>query len=329
LSLQRLLRVRGKSVGSARAQGCASSRYPFLTQKERDVETGLDYFLARYYSSPEGRFVSPDEFTGGPDFAATAANNATLYGDPANPQPLNKYAYVLNRPLALTDPTGHIPCCLTDEELQTLVQGGQDVLTGVGKSIANIVTGMANTTAMFTHGSFTEPFAPTNNAQAVSMLLTDRGAFFGSLATGRAQVGGVVIAETESTTVTSSHVANEAAVNLANEVQQLHRSVRPGAAGAVQATNGQVFTASSGTKGAARLHPVVQGILDNTPPSARSATHGACCEPKLASQMLYGGVNPKGATYSVVNVRGVGNPNHAMPKGACSTCSLMLDALNK
>src|SRR5688572_2967882 len=38
-----------------------------FTSKERDIETGLDYFLARYYSSAQGRFTSPDEFKGGPD----------------------------------------------------------------------------------------------------------------------------------------------------------------------------------------------------------------------------------------------------------------------
>jgi RHS repeat-associated protein len=27
---------------------------------ERDIETGLDYVQARYYSSPQGRFTSPD-----------------------------------------------------------------------------------------------------------------------------------------------------------------------------------------------------------------------------------------------------------------------------
>lgn len=35
------------------------------TSKERDAETGLDYFLARYYSGAQGRFTSPDEFTSG------------------------------------------------------------------------------------------------------------------------------------------------------------------------------------------------------------------------------------------------------------------------
>ena len=33
-----------------------------FTSKERDIETGLDYFLARYYSSPQGRFTSIDPY---------------------------------------------------------------------------------------------------------------------------------------------------------------------------------------------------------------------------------------------------------------------------
>jgi RHS repeat-associated protein len=31
-----------------------------FTRKERDVETGLDYFIHRYYSSTQGRFTSAD-----------------------------------------------------------------------------------------------------------------------------------------------------------------------------------------------------------------------------------------------------------------------------
>jgi RHS repeat-associated protein len=73
------------------------------TSKERDAETNLDYFLARYYSSAQGRFTSPDEFTGGPDelfdFADNAADNPTFYADLTNPQSLNKYHYSYNNPL--------------------------------------------------------------------------------------------------------------------------------------------------------------------------------------------------------------------------------------
>lgn len=62
-----------------------------FTGKERDSETGLDYFLARYRSSTQGRFISADSFAG------------TI----EKPQTLNLYIYVDNNPLALVDPTGH------------------------------------------------------------------------------------------------------------------------------------------------------------------------------------------------------------------------------
>src|SRR5262249_32446450 len=37
-----------------------------FTSKERDNESNLDYFQARYFSSVQGRFTSPDELQGGP-----------------------------------------------------------------------------------------------------------------------------------------------------------------------------------------------------------------------------------------------------------------------
>ncbi|HEU4510318.1 MAG TPA: RHS repeat-associated core domain-containing protein [Pyrinomonadaceae bacterium] len=84
-----------------------------FTEKERDVETGLDYFLARYYSSTQGRFTSPDEFSGGPDelfdFVDDASINPTFYADLLKPQSLNKYQYSYNNPLRYVDPDGHDP----------------------------------------------------------------------------------------------------------------------------------------------------------------------------------------------------------------------------
>jgi RHS repeat-associated protein len=68
--------------------------YPFLTQKERDNETGLDYFLARYYSSPQGRFTGVDPLMGS--------------GKPEVPQSLNRYSYCINNPLLFIDPDGLI-----------------------------------------------------------------------------------------------------------------------------------------------------------------------------------------------------------------------------
>ncbi len=89
-----------------------------FTGKERDSETGLDYFGARYYSSAQGRFTSPDEWAGGivdPFTGQQVGKPGPLpYADITDPQTINKYAYVRNNPLRYTDPDGHIIDTLAD-----------------------------------------------------------------------------------------------------------------------------------------------------------------------------------------------------------------------
>jgi RHS repeat-associated protein len=65
--------------------------------KERDYETTLDYFLARYYSSGQGRFTNVDP-----------GNAGAMLDDP---QSWNGYSYTLNSPLVYTDPDGKCPSC--------------------------------------------------------------------------------------------------------------------------------------------------------------------------------------------------------------------------
>lgn len=87
----------------------AYSSYKY-TGKEGDSESGLDNFEARYYSSSMGRFMQPDEFTGGPvDLfdPGPPTPDPLPYADIFNPQSLNKYAYVYNSPLRYVDPDGH------------------------------------------------------------------------------------------------------------------------------------------------------------------------------------------------------------------------------
>ena len=63
-----------------------------FTGQQRDTETGLDFFQARYYSNSHGRFLSADPLQ------ASA--------DAHRPQTWNRYSYVLNNPLKLVDPSG-------------------------------------------------------------------------------------------------------------------------------------------------------------------------------------------------------------------------------
>src|SRR5689334_3228043 len=69
-----------------------------FTGKERDTETGLDYFGARYYAAFLGRFVTPDW---------AAKPTAIPYAKFGDPQTLNLYSYVENSPVDRADADGH------------------------------------------------------------------------------------------------------------------------------------------------------------------------------------------------------------------------------
>jgi RHS repeat-associated protein len=75
-----------------------SNHYKF-TGKERDAETGLDYFGARYYGNWLDRFATPDDFL-----------KDSHVGDP---QSWNKYAYARNFRWALSG------VLTTDRELRS------------------------------------------------------------------------------------------------------------------------------------------------------------------------------------------------------------------
>ena len=73
------------------------------TGKERDSESGLDKFGARYYGSSLGRFMTPDWAT---------KPISVPYAEFGDPQTLNLYGYVRNNPLSKADADGHCyPWC--------------------------------------------------------------------------------------------------------------------------------------------------------------------------------------------------------------------------
>jgi RHS repeat-associated protein len=96
----------------ASSPGLAGGQPRHFTGKERDVETGLDYFGARYYGSGTGRFTTTDPAL---DIKASSSN----------PQKWNRYAYALNNPLRYVDPDGRQEgaALIQDRDVRALASG--------------------------------------------------------------------------------------------------------------------------------------------------------------------------------------------------------------
>ena len=76
-----------------------------FTGQKRDNETGLDFFEARYFSSPLGRFTSTDPL----NIPNLQQLNPGLFSKViANPQNWNGYSYSHNNPLNKMDPDGYL-----------------------------------------------------------------------------------------------------------------------------------------------------------------------------------------------------------------------------
>ncbi|RMD62918.1 RHS repeat-associated core domain-containing protein, partial [Candidatus Parcubacteria bacterium] len=88
-------------------------------------------YNARYYDPAIGRFIQPD----------------TIVPEPANPQALNRYAYVNNNPVRYTDPSGHcleaglspIPCEPLLQEGVELVQQAEALTVQYGPQVAQFL----------------------------------------------------------------------------------------------------------------------------------------------------------------------------------------------
>jgi RHS repeat-associated protein len=107
-----------------------------LSGKERDAESGNDYFGARYYSSAMGRFMSPDP--------KIFSKQRML-----DPQQWNMYSYVRNNPLVAIDPDG--------KELKLIIVNSSKyndaTMQRVGNQIAGSLSkaGVLNVTVEISH----------------------------------------------------------------------------------------------------------------------------------------------------------------------------------
>jgi RHS repeat-associated protein len=219
-----------------------------FTGKERDSETGLDYFEARYYSSVLGRFTSPDEFAGGPTemFAEVAAHNPTFYAEPAEPQSLNKYAYCLNNPFKFVDPDGH-QGLLTD-----LV--AQDLIIGAAKEVANTGISIDN----FVRGKNTQLFEPDNQIQAAAMHATEVGLFFATPF--KAGPANIMFAEAKVTSVRAAKLrVAEGVAEMKENMKPFEKSVTTYARAEVKTKAGKVETWVSAAGETGYVPPRIRG----------------------------------------------------------------------
>jgi len=100
-----------------------------FTGKERDTESGLDYFFARYFTSDLARFMTPD-WAGKPI--------AVPYASFRDPQSLNLYEYVGNNPNTGIDLDGHLGGDNSDSITGLLNGGGSEAGGSDGDSFAAI-----------------------------------------------------------------------------------------------------------------------------------------------------------------------------------------------
>ena len=98
----------------------STNHYKF-TAKERDTESQLDYFGARYYANATGRFMSPD----------WAAKPVTVpYAQFGDPQSLNLYSYVRNSPIVRIDYDGHF-----DDPFGTFSPGASNIQSSYSDTV--------------------------------------------------------------------------------------------------------------------------------------------------------------------------------------------------
>ena len=156
-----------------------AANYSFLTQKERDIETGLDYFGARYYSSAQGRFTSTDPYDINLERQYEGDHEQAyklLYRYITNPLRWNRYSYALNNPLKYIDPTGE-----QDEEITVKVNIVYDKKTIANEQAAKKLTADAVADAVKTYATagiklditYTAGEASTNNIYNTDQHITE------------------------------------------------------------------------------------------------------------------------------------------------------------
>jgi RHS repeat-associated protein len=239
--------------------------------KERDGETQLDYFGARYYSTRLGRWISADWS------AKPAAVPYAVLGDP---QSLNLYTYVRNIPTTGMDPDGHCS--------NTFCQIAGGVATGVGKFIwNNSPAGMAVNGIRQSYADMKNPAAAQARASAQLNGTATAAAALSGNTTAQAQVlGAATNAWNNASTADKASAITQGALTL----------------GTI-ALSGAVSSGPAAAEGLADSALVVRGGV----PTATQLTKGA---ESIAADGTLSGVSVQSANGASVEQLSQGIPNN-------------------
>jgi RHS repeat-associated protein len=200
---------------------------------ERDEATGLDHAWFRKHDSFAGRWTSPDPYAG------------SISLD--NPQSFNRYSYVENDPINLTDPTGLMPCI-------------------------EVVDPATGKTECISLPPETVIIRPSRADQIIDSRGADHGLNYGLWATlnPRPLLGGLAPQKTPGCPPTGAQLANDPKVIAA--MQQAWRQSNPGMRHGVRREQGGWIYARNGQTIIRRARAGASGAINlNNPPRVRGA----------------------------------------------------------
>ncbi len=135
-----------------------------FTGKEKDKETGLYYFGARYMRPEIGRFIVVDPV--GPVSSQTGKAKEKLL---LNPQRLNRYAYSLNNPYKYIDPDGRDAILVKYVGYQ--VNTGYGFRLPLGHSAVIAVNPDTGSTKYFEYGRYGGDFGKVQNPEVPNLFM--------------------------------------------------------------------------------------------------------------------------------------------------------------
>jgi RHS repeat-associated protein len=173
-----------------------------FTGYERDWETGLDYAKARYDASAQGRFLSVDPLLASADVTS--------------PQNLNRYSYVENNPLNLTDPTGMMmnDASMGYGDVAGMWMGGESSSFGRFENGRSIIAARDADRSRLVHaridGKLALHYLQSGNADAANRIFANN-PNVGRFADGEARWGTDAIVQESFTVVAGPFVLSQAA----------------------------------------------------------------------------------------------------------------------